>query len=137
MNSVNFIGNLVREAEVKTFASGAKVANFTLAVNRKYKNASGQIDNDTCFIEVEAWGKMSELVSGYLKKGSKAGISGYLKQINWQDKEGKKHSKHIVFLEKLHFLDAGKKDSTPHKAPQIEQVPYIEFVDSESDDIPF
>lgn len=137
MNSVNFIGNLVREAEVKTFASGAKVANFTLAVNRKYKNTSGQIDNDTCFIEVEAWGKMSELVSGYLKKGSKAGISGYLKQINWQDKEGKKHSKHIVFLEKLHFLDAGKKDSTPHKAPQIEQVPYIEFVDSESDEILF
>lgn len=137
MNSVNFIGNLVREAEVKTFASGAKVANFTLAVNRKYKNASGQIDNDTCFIEVEAWGKMSELVSGYLKKGSRAGISGYLKQINWQDKEGKNRSKHIVFLEKLHFLDAGKKDSTQHKAPKIEQVPYVEFVDSESDEIPF
>lgn len=137
MNSVNFIGNLVREAEVKTFASGAKVANFTLAVNRKYKNTSGQIDNDTCFIEVEAWGKMSELVSGYLKKGSKAGISGYLKQINWQDKDGKKHNKYVVFLEKLHFLDAGKKDSTQRKAPQIEQVPYVEFVDSESDDIPF
>lgn len=126
MNSVQLIGNLTRDIELKVFNTGAKVARFSIAVNRKRKNANGQYEDETCFIEVETWGRTAEVVSEFLKKGSKIGVSGYLKQESWTEKDGAKRSKHIVILEKLDFLDTKAGNESP--APQPQQIQQVQQV---------
>lgn len=137
MNSVQLIGNLTKDIDLKVLNTGAKVARFSVAVNRKRKNANGQYEDETCFIEVETWGRTAEVASDYLKKGSKIGVSGYLKQESWKDSNGNNRTKHIVALEKLVFLSAKEnpQPQTPQYIPPPPmQEPTIEFVD---DDIPF
>ena len=136
MNNVNLIGNLTRDVELRTLSTGAKVAKMSLAVNRRHKGASGACEVETCFIEVETWGRTAEVASEYLKKGSKVGVSGYLKQESWKDSNGNNRTKHIVVLEKLDFLSAKEnpQPQTPQYIPPPPmQEPTIEFVD---DDIP-
>lgn len=137
MNNINLIGNLTRDVELKTLSTGAKVAKFSIAVNRRRKNTNGQYEYETCFIEVETWGRTAEVASEYLKKGSKVGVSGYLKQESWKDSNGNNRTKHIVALEKLDFLSAKEnpQPQTPQYIPPPPmQEPTIEFVD---DEIPF
>ena len=137
MNNVNFIGNLTRDVEFRILTTGAKVAKFSIAVNRRRKNTNGQYEDETCFIEVETWGRTAEVASDYLKKGSKIGVSGHLKQESWKDSNGNNRTKHIVALEKLDFLSAKEnpQPQTPQYIPPPPmQEPTIEFVD---DDIPF
>lgn len=121
MNSVQIIGNLTKDIDLKVLNTGAKVARFSVAVNRKRKNANGQYDDETCFIEVETWGRTAEVASEYLKKGSKIGVSGYLRQESWTEKDGTKRSKHIVVLEKLDFLDTKANNGSPAPQPQQAQ----------------
>lgn len=140
MNNVNFIGNLTRDVELRTLSTGAKVAKMSLAVNRKCKGTSGQLDVETCFIELETWGRTAEVASEYLKKGSKVGVSGFLKQESWTDKDGTKRSKHIVVLEKLDFLDTKANNGSPAPQPQQAQKPTQSeppTIEIDDDDIPF
>ncbi len=109
LNKVFLIGNLTRDPELRVTPKGTAICQFGLAVNRQFKDESGQTRDETAFIDIEAWGKQGELVSKYLTKGSPAMVEGRLKLDQWEDKtSGQKRSKLKVVLENVQFLSSGR-----------------------------
>lgn len=107
LNKVFLIGNLTRDPELRVTPKGTAICQFGLAVNRQFKDESGQTRDETAFIDIEAWGKQGELVSKYLTKGSPAMVEGRLKFDSWEDKQsGQKRSKLKVVLENVQFLSS-------------------------------
>jgi single-strand DNA-binding protein len=110
LNKVLLIGRLTRDPELKHIPSGAAVAEFGLAVNRTYTQ-DGERKEDTCFLEVSAWGRTAEVVQNYLHKGSQVFVEGYLVFDEWQTQEGQKRSKIRVRALNVQFLDSARSDA--------------------------
>lgn len=106
INRVILAGNLTRDPQVRFLANEQAVANFGLAINRKFKGSDGSLKEETTFVDVEAWGRQAELVGQYLTKGRGCLVEGRLKLDSWEDKEGKKQSKLRVVAENVQFLDS-------------------------------
>jgi single-strand DNA-binding protein len=105
LNKVFLIGNLTRDPELRVTPKGTAICQFGLAVNRQYKDDSGQTRDETTFVDIEAWGKQGELVSKYLTKGSPAMVEGRLRLDQWEDKtSGQKRSRLKVVLDNVQFL---------------------------------
>jgi single-strand DNA-binding protein len=112
-NRVLLGGNLTRDPQIRFLANEKAVAQFGLAINRKYKDANGQSKEDTTFVDVETWGRTAELVGQYLTKGRGCFIEGRLKLDSWDDKEtGQKRSKLVVVADNVQFTDS-KIDGAP------------------------
>src|SRR5438128_2291635 len=112
LNKVMLIGRLTRDPEIRTFATGGKVAAFGFAVNNSRKNAStGQWEDDPCFLDIEAFNRgasgrqLADLVEQYLHKGHQAYIEGHLKLDQWTSQDGQKRSKIKIVLDNLQFLE--------------------------------
>ena len=69
------------------------MADFGLAINRRYRGGDGEMKEETTFIDVETWGRQAELVGQYLTKGRNCFVEGSLKLDQWEDKSGNKRSK--------------------------------------------
>ncbi|GJM18683.1 MAG: single-stranded DNA-binding protein [Phycisphaeraceae bacterium] len=107
-NRVTLIGRLTRDPEVRHTSGNTAIANFGLAVGRKYKLQSGEQREETMFIDCEAWGKTGELIAQYVSKGRPLFIEGRLKLDQWEDKNGGgKRSKHVMVVENFQFIDSG------------------------------
>jgi single-strand DNA-binding protein len=106
-NRVILMGNLTRDVEIKYLQSGTAVAEVGLAVNDRRKDAkSGQMIEETTFVDVTMWGRTAEIASEYLSKGSPVLIEGRLKYDQWET-EGQKRSKLRVVCENLRMLGKG------------------------------
>ncbi len=97
------MGNLTKDPEVRYTPSGAAVASFGLAVNRKYKQGE-EIKEEVCFVDIVVFGKQAETSAKYLSKGSGIVIDGRLSQRRWESEDGQKRSKHEVVAESIRFL---------------------------------
>ena len=98
-------GNLTRDPELRTTANGSTVCGFSVAVNRVYKDSSGEQKEDVSFIDCSAWGRLGEMISQYAKKGSGVLVSGRLDQRSWEDKtDGKKRSRVEIVVEDFNFV---------------------------------
>ena len=107
LNKVFLIGNLTRDPELRVTPKGTAICQFGLAVNRQFKDESGQTRDETTFVDIEAWGKQGELVAKYLTKGSPAMVEGRLKLDQWEDKTTQqKRSKLKVVLDNVQFLSS-------------------------------
>jgi len=113
LNSVHVAGNLTRDPQVRFFADDKCVADFGLAINRRYTAKDGEKKEETTFIDVECWGRQAELVGQYLTKGRNAMIEGALKLDQWEDKDGNKRSKIKVSAQRVHFIGAPKESNEP------------------------
>ena len=102
-NKVILIGNLTRNPELRYTPSGTPVANFGLAVNRRFKQADDQKE-EVCYIDIVVFGKQAELCGQYLSKGDGAIIDGRLQQRRWETDEGQRRSKHEVVAQSVTFL---------------------------------
>jgi single-strand DNA-binding protein len=106
-NKVFLAGNLTRDPQVRFFANERAVADFGLAVNRRFKSGDGQMKEETTFVDVEAWGRTAELVGQYLTKGRGCFVEGRLKLDSWDDKEsGQKRSKLKIVADSVQFVDS-------------------------------
>ncbi len=103
LNKVLLIGNLTRDPEVKYLPSGTAVGEIGLAVSRRYRTQDGQDHEETCFVNVTAWGRSAETCGQYLRKGSPLLVEGRLKYDTWE-KDGQKHSRISVVAERTQFL---------------------------------
>src|SRR5262245_25027236 len=92
VNSVTLAGHLTRDPEVRQVGEKS-VANFSLAVNRRWKGQDGEMKDEVTFVDCEAWGRTGELVGQYLVKGSGCYLEGRLRLDSWQDKDGQKRSR--------------------------------------------
>jgi single-strand DNA-binding protein len=102
-NKVILIGNLTRNPELRYTPSGTPVANFGLAVNRRFKQADDQKE-EVCYIDIVVFGKQAELCGQYLSKGDGAIIDGRLQQRRWETDDGQRRSKHEVVAQSVTFL---------------------------------
>lgn len=111
MNSVNLVGNLTRDPEIRDTASGAAVCNFGLAMNRRWNDRqTGERREEATFVDLEAWGKTAEVVSRYCSKGQQLAVEGRLKLDEWQDnKTGERRTKLKVVAEKVHLISKSPK----------------------------
>ena len=116
VNRVLLGGNLTRDPQVRFLANEQAVANFGLAINRRFKGSDGQMKDEVTFIDIEAWGRTAELVGQYLTKGRACFVEGRLKLDNWDDKDGQKRSKLKVVADSVQFLDSGNRGGGEHGA---------------------
>lgn len=97
------MGNLTRDVEMRTTASGQTVASFSLAVSRSWRGQDGQQQEQTSFINCVAWGKAGEIIAQYTSKGSSLLVSGRLDQRSYEDKDGNKRQAVEVVVEDFNF----------------------------------
>jgi single-strand DNA-binding protein len=99
MNTVNLIGNLASDVELREFSEEKRLATFRLAVDRGSKN------DEADFFRIAAWDRQAQLCADYLSKGRKIGVEGRLRQRSWED-EGQKRSRVEVVAHRIHFLSS-------------------------------
>lgn len=152
-NQVTLMGNLTRDPELRQIPSGQSVCSFSLALNRSYKNAEGEWQEVTDYVDVTAWAALGERVAQYVTKGRPVLVSGRLQSRSWEQ-DGNKRTKVEVVANDVTFLgsrggdgaEGGERSapsakpeaSAPKKAKGKDVV--IEDVDDEPinlDDIPF
>ena len=145
MNKAILVGRLTRDPELKTTGSGTSVCSFTVAVNRRFKNAEGNYDAD--FISCVAWRQQAEFLAKYFAKGSMVGIVGSIQTRNYE-KDGQKVYVTEVSCDEINFVE-GKAQSVEtfqRTAPQATQAPAMPSFDTNDgfapmpaadDDLPF
>ncbi len=90
LNKAMIIGNLGRDPEMRYTPNGQAVTQFTVAVNRNYKDQSGEWQEETEWFRVVVWGQQAERAAEYLRKGNKVYIEGRLQTRQWEDQSGQK-----------------------------------------------
>lgn len=129
LNKVFLIGNLTRDPEARITPKGTTICQFGIAVSRKFKDDGGAQKEETCFVDVEAWGKQGEAVAKYLTKGKPCLVEGRLKLDTWEDKtSGQKRSKMKVVLENVQFLGARGEGGETQDAPESDSGPVKTFM---------
>lgn len=105
VNLVVLVGRLTRDPEVRYTPSGTAIAQLGLAIGRKYKDQSGQLKEDTTFVDIDVFGRQAETAGQYLAKGRTVLIEGRLQLDQWEDKNsGQKRSKLKVVGNRVQFL---------------------------------
>ena len=109
LNRIILMGRLTRDPELRQTQSGVSVANFSLAVDRDFKDkATGEKGTD--FIDIVAWRQTAEFVSRFFTKGRMAVVEGRLQLRDWTDKDGNKRRTAEVLAEHVYFGDS-KRDA--------------------------
>lgn len=129
MNHVTIIGNLTKAPDMRQTTSGKNVCSFTVAVNRRFKDAQGNAMTD--FFNVVAWGKLAELCGRYLDKGRKCCVMGELQNRSYETKDGTKRTITEIVAEQVEFLTL-RTDAALSETAVPEG-----FTDIEDEDLPF
>ena len=150
MNKVYLIGNLTRDPEMRSTNTGIPVCNFSIAVNRRFKNAqTGQQETD--FFNIVAWRQLAELCSRYLVKGRKVAVFGSIQTRSYEAQDGTKRTAFDIVADEVEFLSSANAGSAPSSdyhaavspAPvQRQQAPSYAPADSgftqvDDDELPF
>ena len=119
MNSVSLVGRLTRDPEIKTTNSGSSYARFSIAVDRRWKDAG------TDFINIVAFGKTSEFIERYFRKGQRIGINGRIQTGSYEGKDGKKVYTFDVIAENVEFVESksASASATPANADGFVNIP--------------
>ncbi len=103
-NRVILMGNLTRDPQLKYLPSNTAVCEFGLAVNRRWRDPDGNQHDETCFVDLEAFGRRGETINQYMTKGGAILIEGRLKFDSWTAQDGAKRSKLRVVVENFTFV---------------------------------
>lgn len=106
VNQVMLMGNLTRDPELRQTPNGKDVVNFSLALNRAYRDAGGEWQEATDFIDIVAWGPLAERVAQYMSKGRRCLVQGRMQSRSWEQ-DGQKRNKVEVLANDVTFLDGG------------------------------
>lgn len=104
LNQVILMGNLTRVPELRQTPAGQSVVSFSLALNRSYKDSSGEWQEATDYVDLVAWGTLAEQVQERLSTGSRVLVAGRLQSRSWEQ-DGVKKSKLEVLATDVTFLD--------------------------------
>lgn len=119
MNNVSLVGRLTRDPEIKATNSGSTYARFSIAVDRRGKDAG------TDFINIVAFGKTSEFIERYFRKGQRIGINGRIQTGSYEGKDGKKVYTFDVIAENVEFVESksASASATPANADGFVNIP--------------
>ena len=136
LNKVFLIGNLTRDPELKYTPSGVAVANFTLAINRKYKSGD-EVKEEATFLPCVAWQKTAEVLNRYVYKGDPLFVEGRLQVRTWEDKKGDKRYTTEIVVEKIQFLGGKREDASDPNLPTNDPIKPTLPTKEKQDDLPF
>jgi single-strand DNA-binding protein len=107
MNSVNHVmllGNLTRDPELRYTPSGTAVCQMGVALNRRWKDQTGETQQEVTFVDVTVWGRQAETVATYLTKGRAVAVEGRLQLDTWQTEGGERRTRLKVVAQRVTFL---------------------------------
>lgn len=113
MNKVTLIGRLTKEPELKLTAKQTAYCNFTLAVDRRFKDANGDKQSD--FINCVAWKQTADFINKYFHKGSRIGVCGSIQTRSYEDKNGQKVFITEVVVDEAEFVESRAAETKPEK----------------------
>lgn len=119
LNTVNIMGRLTRDPELRKTQTGVSVASFTLAVDRDFKSGD---EKQTDFIDIVAWRSTAEFVSKYFAKGRMAVVSGRLQIRDWQDTKGNKRRSAEIVADNVYFGDSKRDTDTAYTEPELTEL---------------
>ena len=111
MNKAILIGNLARDPETRTTASGVTVCQFTIAVNRRFVNQQGVREAD--FIPIVTWRQTAELCARYLSKGRKVAVEGTIQNRSYDAQDGSKRYVAEIIADNVEFCDSRPDGARP------------------------
>ena len=140
MNSVQIIGRLTKDIDLRYAQTGTAIAMFTVAVNRRYKNQNGEQEAD--FIRCKAFKKAAEILAQYTGKGSQIGIEGTIQTDSYDGQDGKRVFTTDVIVNNFDFLDSKPKQQQTQQPQQNQQQHQTfgqagESLEISDDDMPF
>lgn len=145
INNVSLTGRITKDLEKHQTNKGTSVVNFTLAVDRRRKNANG--DREADFVSIQAWGLTADLLCKYCGKGSLIGIEGRIQTRNYENNQGQRVYVTEVVAENITFLDSNKNNQSQQGSYQQSngyqndnyQQPFDSAMpfDNSADDVPF
>ena len=110
------VGRIVRDPEVKFLSNERAVANFSVATGESWKDAQGEWQESTCYIDCVAWAKRAEYIGEKCVKGVRVLVEGKFETQTWDDKaSGKKRSKNVLKIDVIRLLDRKGDDSQSHE----------------------
>lgn len=151
MNQCQLVGNICRDPEYRTLQSGVTCCQFTVACQRRFKNANGQYEAD--FINCVAWRQTADFINRYFIKGNKIGLTGTIQTRSYDAQDGSKRYVTEVVVENVEFVaprsdSGGSSYGQPSPPPaqsqptqqsqQNQQMNMNDFTEVEDDDeLPF
>jgi single-strand DNA-binding protein len=146
MNQVQLVGNLTRDPEYRTLQSGVTCCQFTVACQRRFKNANGTYDAD--FIGCVAWRQTADFIHRYFIKGNKIGLTGTIQTRSYDAQDGSKRYVTEVLVENVEFVaprsDGGSSYGQPTPPPVAGQQQMdtntqqnSDFTEVDDDELPF
>lgn len=116
INKVILIGNVGNDPEIKSLEGGNKVASFSLATTESWKDKQGNKQSDTQWHNIVIWGKLSDVVEKYVKKGDKLYLEGKIKIRSWEQDGNKRYATDIVCIS-MQMLGSKTEDKKPDHIP--------------------
>jgi single-strand DNA-binding protein len=138
LNRAMIIGNLTRDVELRTTASGQNVATFGVATNHAWTDSSGQKQERAEFHNVVAWGKLAEICNSFLAKGRKVYVEGRLQTREWESQDGTKRNRTEIVADNMIMLDRGNGAASASREPAVAAArPSSDADEIRVEDIPF
>ena len=130
MNKVMLIGNLTKDPDVRTTSGGASVTTLSIAVNRRFKDKSGERVTD--YFRIVTWNKLADVFGKYLVKGSKVSVSGELQTKDYEAKDGTKRYVTEILADEVEFLTP-KSD----RNQSVDDIGFTDITGDEGEGFPF
>lgn len=119
MNSVNLVGRLSNNPQLRITTNGKQICRFSIAVTLRFKNATGVYEAD--FINCVAFNKTAELINEYIQKGDLVGVSGRIQTGSYTAQDGSKRYTTDVVIENIYFLKSKEKPAHEQVSEHVEQ----------------
>ena len=121
-NRVILVGRLTRDPELRYTEKGMAIGRISLAVSRNWKNEAGELQEETAFVEIDAFGRQAETIGKFVTKGRPILIEGRLKLDQWEDRQThQKRNRLGVVMERFSFLDTRQQaEGAPASVPAAE-----------------
>lgn len=131
MNNIVIHGRLTREPELRTTNNGKEVANFCVAVNRRF-------DRDaTDYFDCQAWGKAAAFIQQYFRKGQEILVRGSMQSRKWQDKDGNNRTSWELVVDEQDFCGKRQENTEPAPTPANQTTGQDDFMPVDDSNLPF
>jgi len=136
LNRVILIGNLTGDPEMRYTPSGTARTRFSVAINRQYKDATGQMKEETTFVPIVVWGNQAENCANYLSKGRSVAVEGRLRIDSFENAEGERRKVVEVVASTVQFLGSPGR-ATSDQASSVSSPPAESQSQGSDEEVPF
>jgi len=139
LNRVILIGNLTADPEMRYTPSGTARTRFSIAINRQYKDSSGNLQEEVTFVPIVVWGSQAENCANYLSKGRSVAVDGRLRIDSFENAEGERRKVVEVVASAVQFLGGAPRSQEQQQAKSDSSPPPDEKANTQGTDeeVPF